>query len=470
MLSKSAIESSLPLALEADSRNLVIVPVAGSVLTHLCEASSVPMDWVSAEDDQNFVAPINDLINQANYVDPANRCEHNDVLDLAAEKYIGAVRNQIQQARVVVSPMAQEYAEGIIKHLESYTASELLGLEIITTNTPKPLLNPGLADSLSKYAESSYEPIPALGMPEIPVAELEEALKTGAKSLDEDVALWLADCSPGWLAEVWEGFKEAKAADTLREMMTRPKVGVNYALAIWLLAQHYFNNPPEGVVKDLVVYNQELATVRDQSAAQLWRELQKILRAVETGLMVEGIQGTKIYVNGEVYNTWIEAGGSTDALFGNMYLPRPLLYAQELSMRQQELESIWARQEALVKSTEKLNKLNRVQQIARAKFVDLLNGLPMDVKAKMPRSARLMELMDAELKSLSIKCIENIYSLALRLLCRTLFVNSDAEAILCGIERVSKENPKLSAQEAASIAVAEYIGSWVGQQLTVRPI
>lgn len=470
MLSKSAIESSLPLALEADARGLVIVPVAGSVLTHLCEASTIPTDWVCPEDDQTFKPPVLDVESAAQYTDPAGRCEHNDLLDVAAEKYIGAVRNQIQQARLVVSPLAQEYAEKLIERMEDQSVSELLGLEIITSNTPKPLLNPALAEGLSKYAESGYAVLPALGLPELSVDELQELIKTGMKSLDDDVAMWLADCEPGWLAEVWAGFMETKTADTLRGLMTKPKVGVHYTLATWLLATKLFNNPPEGVTMDLTSYNQGVATVRDQAAAQLWRELQKVLRAVETGAMVEGVQGSKVYVQGDVYNAWIEAGGSTDALFGNLYLSRPLTYVRDLTQRQQELEGIWARQVALVKSTESLNRFNRLQRVARDKFIELVNGLPMDVKAKMPRTSTLMELFDAEVRSLSTKCVEDLYSLALRLLCRTLFVNSDAEAILCGIERVSKENPKLSAPEAASIAVAEYIGSWVGQQLTVRPI
>ena len=63
--------------------------------------------------------------------------------------------------------------------------------------------------------------------------------------------------------------------------------------------------------------------------------------------------------------------------------------------------------------------------------------------------------------------LDDLYSLALRLVCEARFSHTDARTILAGIERVKRENPSVDVREAAAISVIEYVATWASKQFRV---
>ena len=70
-------------------------------------------------------------------------------------------------------------------------------------------------------------------------------------------------------------------------------------------------------------------------------------------------------------------------------------------------------------------------------------------------------------QALTISDFDDLSMLALRLICRSRFWNSDAEQILEGIARAKKSHPSIDTREAANISVRQYVARWIATM--IRP-
>lgn len=478
MLSASAMESSVALALEADSRGLVIVPKTGSPLEQLCAASGWSTEYADADGESSYRPNLELAMKMADAgptLDPINEgdiriSEHSRLQDALVHQLADTVRNQIHFARTVVSPTVTEYVERLQSYLNELTPSQLLGIEIIQRQTPTPLMNSTLQDELARYSEVTFSEMPDLkALPqEVETDFLRSLLETGSKTLDEDIQTWLAGLGEDTLYEAWSFLRGG--GQGLRNYVTYDRDNENSALLIWLMVNKLYDNPPEGVTSPLHIYNTDLAIVRDQVGLFLLGTIRRLSREIEKGILVASVEGKKIFVNSFVYATFIEKGGENDALFGNLALRRPYTTLDEILPAQADLVQSWQRQASLTKMTEEQTRYNNTLRYARSTFQAMYNELPAETRARLPQAARLLELFDETLRKMSIPDTKDLYTFGLELLGDSIFCLSDAKEILMGINKATKENQGLSAREAASLALMDYTNTWLARQLTVRKV
>lgn len=478
MLSASAMESSVALALEADSRGLVIVPKTGSPLEQLCAASGWSTEHADADGESNYRPNLGLAIHMADAgpaLDPVNEgdvriSEHSRIQDYLVHQLAGAVRNQIHFARTVVSPAVSEFAERLQTYLSEMTPNQLLGIEIVQRQAPLPLMNTSLQDEIARYTEVSFGDLPTMrGLPaDVDGDFLRNLLETGSKTLDEDIQVWAAGLGEDSLYEAWSFLRDGGVG--LRSYVTNSRSGENGALLIWLMATKLFDNPPEGVATPLHLYNTDLGIIRDQMGAILFGVVRRLAREIEDGVLVDAVEGKTVFVNSIVYAVFIEKGGDNDALFGNLALSRPHTRLESILEAQPQLIQSWQRQVAILKSTEEQTRYNNTLRYARSIFQSMYNDLPAEQRARLPQVSRLLELFDETLRKATIESTKDLHSFGLELLGDSIFCLSDAKEILQGIDKAVKANPGLEPREAASLAQMDYTNSWLAKQLTVRPV
>ena len=72
---------------------------------------------------------------------------------------------------------------------------------------------------------------------------------------------------------------------------------------------------------------------------------------------------------------------------------------------------------------------------------------------------------ESELANIRSGDLDNIYMLAMKLVCRSRFYYTDAEIILCDIEEARRVNPNIDVREAALIATANYVFDFIADQM-----
>ncbi len=476
MLTSEALDSAVPLAQELAANGLSLVPVENTPLAALVK-ESIPAyvtDVNSSEAELNFSNAVFNVEFTANAKQPGTDIiPHDVVLDEIVPVIADSVRRSVSHARTVVVPLVEDLVKRVTDLSAQLTPSNLLGVEVIVCNPPKPLINSVFENSIAKFSEENLDASLALtfSLPEMNEDDLRKLINTNVNELEKDIDEWLANCGVGFLANVWHEFFMLQKASSMygyisevKSNVGRSTVDIDKLLAIHLISRNLFDNPPEGVSVSLAVFNDIISAIRNNSGTRLYFENQEHYNDIgKRKTLVRSIAGSKVYVNGEVYRQWIEAGGENEVLFGNSLSKNPARDVETISLNKEQSLKEWNRHCAIVNSAEANRKYVRMKEI----FYSSFRGQLIDEQDESINVEAILKLFNDKLQTVRNSDFECLYSLSLSLICHARFTNTDAEEILLTINRVSKENPKLDIREAAAVAVIEYIACWIAEQMKV---
>lgn len=475
MLSLQALESALPLAERFDQRGLLVLPRADTPLEMLVNRTRSPETVTSSHDGVSIKVDLNVLAASAAIKDPVfGDSDHDNIFDQIAEVCIPAVQGHVKFAKEVVAPAIDDLVTRTTDILSQHTPSQLLGMEVRIDELPAPLMNASFDTMVRKFEETPLDsPSLSFNLPDQTGAEIVELMKTGSASLDADIEQFAATLGDGCLIDIWAKAFQQRQADvmdsrTLRfaDLLSAPDCGVDNALVIFLLARKLQDNPLDGISMSLSTYETLMADFRDQAAAFLCRELNAYEQAEKAGALVISMTSNEVVVNPRLYKEWIDNGGENEVLFGNLLQSNPYVMLEDIEANAASLKRAWTNHAALTATVESNRRFSRTKEALASVFRRQLRELSDDDASQIDVgavTARFDELLDDVVES-DMECL---YTLGLKLVCRSRFSQTEAERILGGIDRVKKKNPSLEIREAATISVIEYVAWWVGTQLQV---
>lgn len=499
MLSIKALEAAIPLTqrLDAADRVLTVVPntplaalvnstfvangaYMGNQVTATTHGSTAPMN----DSDGEYRPDLFTIVYMTNAKDDViSECAHDTAMDEITEVATQAVVGHINVARTLVAPAVLELTERTAAKIAGLTASSIANKEVIVSEYPAPLANNSLEQLTSKWANTAIEdPELQLRLPYQSPEQIADLLKTGIASLDGDVAAWAGGKGDEFFAAIWSTFFHDSGTTprmfsdkSFRSIISDRDIGTDAALAVFLLANKLFDDGPlEGTEMALEKYNDLTSRFRNQAAGQLERITESYARALKIGSMILKRDDRSITVSGPVYRKWLSEGGSNEILLGLLVDGGMDSLAVDITSKAAEYERKWSNFSAYTMAAENNNRYVSMKEALSNEFraqlmeVALDEGLdPMTAKANRDN---LVDSFNEELEHVKLGEFDNLYELCLKLLCRTRFVNTDAEALLSNIEIICRDNPKLSAREAATVAEAQYIINWVREQFTVAPL
>lgn len=484
MLSIQALESALPLTERLANKGLVVEPVPGTPLEALVQASRGTASLLTAPApapgespvvalDLPFIATMANMTDDVTKINP-----HNVAMDDIAAVVIPAVTNHLNFARTVVNPAVEDLVERVTRAMASITPATLSGAEVIVEEVPAPLLNASFDAMVQTASQVVYNP-PAmdLRMPDATISEIREYMKTGTSSIDSAVDEWLTQGGDTWLIELWEGVFQIKPRApgekrfSFTDWVMDKECGVDYALAIYLLARNLFDNVPDGVTMTLAAYQNTMANYRDQAASQLCRELERLDRNSKNGQLITALTGMKVTVCADVYRKWIEAGGDNDVLFGNALQTTPVINVDQINANAIALKKAWDEYCTVVSVRERNERFYRTKELLLSSFIEQMKevveeGAENGVNAEGVDTA--IRLFREELNKIIEQELDCLYTLALKLVCKSRFPEHAAFDILSGINLAKKKNPALTTREAALISAFEYTCDWIASLFQVR--
>lgn len=476
MLTSQALNASLPLATVLDQNNLMVIPAQGSPLEAIVNATRSGSTFTMGQPG-DVTVDIHSIEYIANTKDETlGYSPHDIAMDDVTEQVAKAVQGHMFFARNTVAPVIADLVEQTTLAMKELTPSKLLGMEIVVDEPPLPMLNSTFEDLVRPMEETPYDdPRLAMRLPTISVQEIKELMKTGTRSLDDQIELWAAQHGDSLFIEIWESLFQLKYAElnentpkTFRTYVNNSEKGLDTAVAVFLICRKIFDNPPAGTEMNLNAFNATAVEFRNQAAATICHAIDDMKRWVKNKELVRSVQGPVTHVYGPLYREWLETGGDNEVLFGNSLESIPKVTVDFLQADAPRLKSLWQRHSILTATVENNRRYNRVKELLLHGFIKQIAVLSDEEKANVEQQAVLNKFREllAEVKESELN---NLWDLCLKLVCRSRFYYSSAEEILTGVEEVKKQNPSIEVREAAAIAMIKYIAKWVATQFVVKP-
>jgi len=443
------------------------------------------LDTINTTSEERFKTYVNDLsLVSGTYALGEDSSVVTDIhttgMDGAIAATVEHVRRHIQTARLVVVPIVTDFQDRVNNALKNLAPDQVLNMEVRPHRLPVFLVANSLTNRLATYRNlPKTNMIAGMGLPLIEDNDqLVEMMKTGIATLDLDLQNWIRSYGPSKAVRIWNDVfanralvdtKGQDASEIIEKLMQDPNEAEVNCLIMYLLAAALYNNPPEGTALGLDTFNDRIGLLRDQAAGMLYKKIAARQNAIESGMLVMRFEGNVCYVYGELYDEFLNSGGSNDVLLGNMLVADRQYRAEAILTRAVEFRQEWQRKSAAIKTTQ----ANRRTALTRQLLVEAFNAqlvasresnevdqATFNAIAERFNKILRFETSDAEFNDLN--------ALSLKLICRSRFPNTHAEKILTTMERISKVNPELDVRDAGTYAVIEYVTDWICEQMLVK--
>lgn len=175
---------------------------------------------------------------------------------------------------------------------------------------------------------------------------------------------------------------------------------------------------------------------------------------------------TTVVVNKENYRSYLEDGGSTEALLGATFTDRNYDY-DNLLTRQVEYEEDYQRRMAEAAAYNTANRLAIFKNKLREEIYNQIFNCDEDaIRPVAPSEAR--QALDALLKKVYINALDCPHETVRSVVCNTLFLGTDAEEILVNIDALCTKNENLSVRDAGALVTINYLAKFLTSQMDVK--
>lgn len=483
MLSMNSIMTSQALATELAEKGRVVVVKPNTVLAELVRATNASVANCVTCEGQGL-SGFADTVEYMTAGSLEQPSEHSKTSDAYIDEIAQAVNRHVSFAKNVVAPIVVDFAERVNNYMANFKppeASSQFNIEV--ADIPEALEDESFIDTLRFYVDKSIvEPslIPAFGARTN--EDLLALLQSGDADLDEAITAWYSRKGAEFFQTVWMSFFQSREANsslnywTYRDMMDRMDMfeRADTALAIYLFTIKLFDAIPEDVVgATLNQYQNTLAQSRDFAGAALTDFIKRAEGFKGSKTLVISVQGDEkgARVFGPVYRQWLESNGCPEIILGLIISGKRLTLQSLIDEIHDDLLTKWKAYENFYNATSANKYFDYFKDALRAKFGELMAGVTKEEEVFVQTSPNYIgtvnEKFEEELKAMRAMDMDNVYMLALKLVCRSRFYYTDAEMILCDIEEARRINPNIDVREAALIATSNYVFDYLADQMVI---
>ena len=172
-----------------------------------------------------------------------------------------------------------------------------------------------------------------------------------------------------------------------------------------------------------------------------------------------------IVVNGDLYNEYLEAGGTPEALMGGAYINQPT-QMDEILRRHDELTKTYKSREATISEQLVSARFTRVLDMIRVEVFRYLGTLD---ERELTRSREDIVLaIREELSLFRNRDLDALWFFVRRLICRVFFPHTNALRCLTKLDEVATRMPDVDVQVASFHATLEMMIDWLFEQIIIK--
>lgn len=484
MIQKESILTAIGFAEMLAVNNQVVVAKPSTVVAELVKRTNEDILAAGGEFDAAIFASDVEHITSGELNAPS---QHDMYADEVINQISKAVLNHVNFAKNIVKPLVVDYAEGVMQYLQNFQyPSACDQFNVVVADLPELLEDEGFVDSLKKYVGKTIlkpETMPSLGRkaPE----DLLTMMLIGDREADQAITSWYSRLGNDFFMNLWENlFRADQPERAILSYVSYDDIlsfdvfeRADYALAIYLLANKLFDTVDDSVEgMNLNAYRNIMAETRDFAAAVLSNVVTRVEGFEKTKLLVVGSDVAKqqIKVYGKVYRNWLASGGCVETILGLIVSGRTVTTQVAVDEIRPLLLDTWKTHSAFFTAAESNKRFDYFKDALVVKFKEIMQSLTAEEREFTDSTTDYMIVADRrfmeELVKLRSSDMEDVYSVALKLVCRARFYYTDAECILSDIVEIAKVNPNVDVREAALIATINYVADYVAAQMTVATV
>ena len=488
-MKKSTFEMTHVFSDQFHEQNYQIVAHTNGVLNELVQLSAPMLSAAGNPDitDADYLSMIGDNLSFNTVCDETG---YPAAVATLVDQIYPLVTAHISHARNVVVPLVKGLAENYLAYLESAKIKDPTSMfEVCKVKLPSILTDEGFISDIS-YARERRLSVPAeyLRLDGKQPEEIIELCMTGSARYDEQIKTMLLSKNPGWMEQVWFGIfgkneyitQDSYCLNGYESLSVHsrctPQEMAELSLVVYLIARKLQMNIPEGVNMSLTKFDNLITSIKDYAAGCLNQHLYKVAQANSTKTLVMQYSDAEycIYVNGDLYGEWLDAGNSPEILLGMVCSGSYVKTIPEINEKSEQYKKAWDNFVTLHNAKE----VNNRHIYARKALISLFNEqLQKEIPEEKDVRQKETNFNDSRLKkayefidSMSISQLDDAFNVALHLVARIRFDYTSAFYILKDIDTVCKANPDIDVREAANLATINYVGDYLADQIAIKKL
>lgn len=488
MITNAAINSTMLVANNVHASKYTMVPYTGTPLWDLTNNSySLFMDneaYINETKAEDIVSEIGKL---SNTTGTDGICSHQVCLDKAVNVISNAVRMDMQRAKNVVKPIILSVLENVDEQMKDREVKLAAVLAIVPDKFEGIWSSSLLADLIEPFNEVSARSIdksPAVH-PMLSEEQILELLKSGSTRFDKEIYDWVNEIGRDFVIQTYYQYflspTIGSTTDTglsVDALMDLNPTSRKKALLVHLMSSRLQKDPPEGINMDIGEYELMMSVVYSQTGRIINRIIEARNIAIRNKRMVirwpvknseymeAANDNTNIIVNEDVYDGWLEAGGTPEALLGAAVSDKEDDY-NILLEKIAEYEKIWSNRRLLVAAQ---HESQRFTYLVRAINYGVSKEIADLSEDEVPLEARTVmhKALADRLSKTDTTDIANYACYVQDLVCDIMFADTNSKRILRQIDFVQKSNPSYTVKEAAAVTILDLIVEWVSTLIDVQ--
>jgi hypothetical protein len=470
-------------ALLARKPSITLEAIEGSPLDLLMDASSVVRrQGISIEQ------VLDDAQQTSMVANMGEGSEHDMVMEETASDVVATLNSSINFARKVLAPAAAKVDSAVREAIQNFAPARYY---VDAYHIHDIMFSDGLTSMVARFENSPIDALQRIALPDLTEGDLVTMLATGQGSWDGMVSHWLATKPEGWLREVYGRLFGVNVGTNLipdhaiavksgldGKYQIQIKVGTeDFLLAGYLLSQALFSNP-----QSTEATGSEWRSIMSTWTQQLGRAMgvfqRYVARQIAVKLMVlhwpapnvawvKNPDDARIVVLGNAYNDWLKDGGSPEMLIGALFAGDNTLptTATDLNAKKEVYANAYQRYEQIL-AREVASRSGEVigNAFATALVLALNEATDDELPLGVERGA-IARSLGERLQAIRNWPELDIYRTARELLATGVFHKPTALYWLETIDQLMAANVDLSPQEAAYIAVRDYVTTFVANQI-----
>jgi hypothetical protein len=487
MLNISTVSGAVGVAAALSAEGKTLVPTPNTPLAELV-ALSIPsggseLVFFAGTDFDSMFTSFSSAVTATATGTLESPTGHDTSLDAYIRDISQLVKSHVGYSKDVVRGTVLDFAQNYSKFLDNLkpkAAAE--GLDLCVHRVPNLLKDTSFLDTFREFqGESLLPPSAQFSLGDKTGDELAAMIATGHARTDEMVVEWFSHLPENYLLSVWNDNFMNKSSGSNVMLYVAPTIKtasgenpfrkMDFALALMLLTRRIEatveeTSLPLARYKDLVNEYTKFAGVL---MAQALNAISDMTRA---GVLVFGTQQSKLLLNGELYNGWLEQGGSTEVLAGFSRTGQSVATIETLNATKDQLLSKWNSYVMFFNTKEQNSRADYLRQFLKDSFASSLVAQD-EIEGALTlkdttRMDRLIKAAGEYIQCLDKDQLEKVHEVALALVAQIRFCHTPAYRILKDIDDAQKANPNVDVREAATLAVVNYVTDYFSGQVKLE--
>lgn len=465
-----------------------IAPQTNTVLQELVRLS-VPSNAYVPENDEQLLA-YGDMLEATTQGSVDNPSEHDKYSDGLVHDLSKLVNSHISYARNTVKPIMLNFAEKLQAFIEELNLkAKEVGLgryEIIEKSVPDLLRDESFLDTLKRYDNGRIlqpDSNAALSCMLRSHEELLQLLSTGSARFDEMIAKLVAGLPDGMLENVWNANFTNQAPATGKYLSlssvthSNVYVRIEVALLVYLFANKIYDDVQEQETGMLLpVYRENVHQLREYAGSTLVFALKKTVLNSQSKIIIVESNDREIFVNGDLYSTWIQNGGKPEIILGSVissaqYGTPPAITETALNEKAEQFTRNYESYRTYLIVSENNKKIDHLKNFIKIEVMQGLGDLDELEKVYVEKNPGYYETVKKELdqavSNFSLKDLEDVHCISRIVIAKVRFYYTSAYEIFESINEAAIANPDVDPREAALLAAINYLSDYLADQMSI---